>query len=103
MKFDVPVIPIGTDFQKSVWNVLKDIPYGETISYKEMAIKLGNPRASRAVGQANNRNPIPIIIPCHRVIGSDGSLMGYGGGINIKKYLIEFESNNLLKRSNISN
>lgn len=96
-KFDIPIVTIGTDFQKSVWNVLKDIPYGETISYKEVAIKLGKTKAARAVGQANNLNPIPIIIPCHRVIGSDGTLTGYRGGLNIKKYLLEFELNNLLK------
>ncbi|HHY13525.1 MAG TPA: methylated-DNA--[protein]-cysteine S-methyltransferase [Thermoanaerobacterales bacterium] len=91
-KFDLPMNLVGTEFQKSVWNVLKDIPYGKTLSYKEVAIKVGKPKAARAIGQANNRNPISIIIPCHRVIGADGSLTGYGGGMDAKRYLLELES-----------
>ena len=83
-KFELRMNIVGTEFQKSVWNVLKDIPYGKTLSYKEVAIKVGKPKAARAIGQANNRNPISIIIPCHRVIGADGSLTGYGGGMNAK-------------------
>ena len=81
----------GTEFQKRIWNLLLKIPYGETRSYKELAAMAGNPKASRAVGGANNKNPISIIIPCHRVIGADGSLVGYGGGLEIKKKLLELE------------
>ena len=82
---------IGTDFQKKVWNELLKIPYGETISYGELATRIGNPKASRAVGMANSKNPIPIIIPCHRVIGKNGSLTGFGGGIDVKKQLLTLE------------
>ena len=84
----------GTEFQKAVWNILKKIPYGETRSYKQQAITLGNPNAIRAVGSANGHNRISIIIPCHRVLGSDGSLTGYGGGLHRKKWLIDFEKAN---------
>lgn len=90
-KFDLPLAPCGTDFQKTVWRELQNIPYGETRSYKEIAEKIGRFKAFRAVGHANNKNPIPIFIPCHRVIGADGSLVGYGGGIEIKKYLLDME------------
>jgi len=90
--FDLPLAPKGTDFQQSVWRALTEIPYGETRSYGEIAKALGNPNASRAVGMANHRNPIPIIIPCHRVIGADGSLTGYGGGLPRKKYLLALEA-----------
>ena len=76
------------------WNALRDIPYGETVSYKEIAEKIGNPKAVRAVGGANNKNPIPIIIPCHRVIGKDGSLTGYGGGLSKKECLLNLENEN---------
>ena len=92
--FDVPIDPDGTPFQKSVWKALLAIPYGETRSYKDIAEAIGNPKAARAVGMANNRNPIPIIIPCHRVIGADGSLVGYGGGLGIKKFLLTLEKKN---------
>lgn len=92
--FQVPLNPKGTIFQKTVWNTLLEIPFGKTMSYGEVAKKLGNPKSVRAVGQANNKNPIPIIIPCHRVIGKDGSLVGYGGGLEIKKYLLALEGNN---------
>lgn len=89
--FDVPVHMKGTPFQQSVWNALREIPYGETRSYKEIAQAIGNPKACRAVGMANNRNQILIIVPCHRVIGADGSLVGFGCGLNAKKYLLNLE------------
>jgi len=89
--FDLPLILHGTEFQKKVWEVLQKIPYGETYSYKKTAETVGNPKASRAVGLANNRNPIPIIIPCHRVIGSNGKLTGYAGGLELKQMLLELE------------
>lgn len=90
-EFDLPICLHGTDFQKKVWNVLQSIPYGETLSYGEVAAKIGNPKASRAVGGANNKNPIMIIVPCHRVIGADGSLVGFGGGLPAKEYLLALE------------
>lgn len=90
-KFDIPLDPQGTIFQKVVWTTLLEIPYGETVSYGNVAKRIGNPKSVRAVGQANNKNPIPIIIPCHRVVGKDGSLVGYGGGIEIKKFLLALE------------
>jgi methylated-DNA-[protein]-cysteine S-methyltransferase len=90
-KFDLPLMPIGTEFQKKVWAALEDIPYGETRSYKDIAVAVGNEKGSRAIGMANNRNPISIIIPCHRVIGSDGKLVGYGGGMKTKEYLLNLE------------
>jgi len=89
--FDLPLHLIGTDFQKKVWNALLEIPYGETRSYQEIAIRIGNPKAVRAVGGACNRNPIGIIVPCHRVIGKDGSLTGYYGGLSYKILLLEHE------------
>lgn len=89
--FDLPLKLSGTDFQKSVWKALQTIPYGETRSYQEIALLVGSPKACRAVGLANNRNPISIIIPCHRVIGKDGSLTGYGGGLEAKEFLLELE------------
>lgn len=89
--FNLPLAPKGTPFQLKVWNALQNIPYGETRSYKDIAIAAGNFQASRAVGMANNRNPISIIIPCHRVIGSNGKLVGYGGGLHIKEYLLDLE------------
>ena len=92
--FTIPVNPQGTIFQKEVWQALQAIPYGETRTYIEIASLVGRPTAYRAVGQANNRNPIPIVIPCHRVIGSDGSLTGYAGGLQFKKFLLELESDN---------
>ena len=90
-EFDIPLNPKGTDFQKSVWNALCTIPYGKTMSYGQVAAQIGNPKASRAVGMANNKNPIPILIPCHRVIGANGKLVGYGGGIWMKQKLLELE------------
>jgi methylated-DNA-[protein]-cysteine S-methyltransferase len=93
--FEMPLAPQGTAFQLSVWDALLAIPYGETISYGELARRLGNPNASRAVGLANGSNPIPIIIPCHRVIGSNGKLTGYGGGLPIKEKLLALERRQL--------
>jgi methylated-DNA-[protein]-cysteine S-methyltransferase len=90
-EFDVPLAPEGTPFQVQVWRALRGIPYGETMSYGALAQRIGNPKAVRAVGLANGSNPIAIIIPCHRVIGSNGSLTGYGGGLPIKKALLELE------------
>ncbi|HUT80314.1 MAG TPA: methylated-DNA--[protein]-cysteine S-methyltransferase [Candidatus Bathyarchaeia archaeon] len=92
--FDLKLDLIGTDFQKRVWQAVMQIPYGETISYKTLAQKIGNIKAVRAVGNANGKNPLSIFIPCHRVIGSDGSLIGYGGGLDRKKWLINFELKN---------
>lgn len=89
--FDLPLDLIGTPFQLSVWSKLTEIPYGETRSYKQIATDIGSPKAVRAIGGANNKNPVPIIIPCHRVIGSNGSLVGYGGGLEKKQYLLHLE------------
>ncbi len=94
-EFDLPLALEGTDFQLRVWSALRTIPYGETISYARLAARIGNPKAVRAVGLANGSNPIPIIIPCHRVIGSDGGLTGFGGGLSTKKKLLELESKQL--------
>lgn len=91
-KFDLPLEPEGTDFQKQVWSALRDIPYGQTRSYAELAKAIGKPSSARAVGMANNRNPICIIVPCHRVIGANGKLVGYAAGLHIKKWLLELES-----------
>jgi methylated-DNA-[protein]-cysteine S-methyltransferase len=91
-EFDLPLAPEGTGFQKSVWRLLRDIPYGETISYGELARRLGNPKASRAVGAANGSNPLPIVVPCHRVIGANGKMTGFGGGIPVKEALLALES-----------
>jgi len=90
-QFDIPLTLAGTPFQLKVWTALRDIPYGKLVSYKNIAEAVGNPKAVRAVGRANGQNPIPIIIPCHRVIGSDGSLTGFGGGLGTKKQLIDLE------------
>lgn len=89
--FDLPLEPEGTPFQKAVWKALTGIPYGSTRTYKDIAESIGNPKACRAVGMANNKNPIAILIPCHRVIGTDGKLVGYAGGLDIKKKLLELE------------
>jgi len=94
-EFDLPLAMEGTEFQLRVWNALRAIPYGETISYARLAERIGNPKAVRAVGLANGSNPIPIIVPCHRVIGSDGSLTGFGGGLSTKKMLLELENKQL--------
>ena len=89
--FNIPLKLYGTDFQISVWEALLTIPYGETRSYREVAEQIGNVKACRAVGMANHRNPIAIIVPCHRVIGADGSLTGFAGGLALKRYLLELE------------
>lgn len=89
--FSLPFKLTGTPFQLAVWKELQNIPYGKTTSYKEIAQKINKPKAYRAVGMANNKNPLPIIIPCHRVIGSNGKLIGYAGGLNLKNYLLKLE------------
>jgi methylated-DNA-[protein]-cysteine S-methyltransferase len=89
--FELPLHPTGTPFQLRVWELLQQIPFGETTTYGELARRLGNPAASRAVGLANGSNPIPIVIPCHRVIGSTGKLVGFGGGLPTKRWLLDFE------------
>ena len=89
--FDLPLNPRGTVFQQQVWKALCDIPYGETRSYKQIAEAIGNPKAVRAVGMANNRNPLLIVVPCHRVIGANGKLVGYGAGIDKKEFLLKLE------------
>ena len=94
-RFDLPLAPQGTPFQQQVWKELVKIPYGETVSYGELAGRIGNPKASRAVGMANGSNPIPIVIPCHRVIGSNGKLTGYGGGLVVKEKLLALEKKQL--------
>ncbi len=93
--FDVPLAPEGTPFERSVWDELRKIPFGETRSYGEIAQAIGRPGAARAVGRANGANPIPIVVPCHRVIGSDGSLTGFGGGLEAKSRLLEIEGRRL--------
>ena len=89
--FDLPLAPVGTEFQRAVWDALTQIPYGETCSYVDIARAVERPKASRAVGAANGQNPIPIIIPCHRVIGKSGALVGFGGGLSTKVKLLELE------------
>lgn len=89
--FDLPLSPQGTPFQLSVWHALATIPYGQTLSYAGLASRLGRPGAMRAVGAANGRNPLPIVLPCHRVIGADGSLTGFGGGLPTKQFLLKLE------------
>lgn len=91
-RFSVPLAPAGTAFQRRVWDALLEIPYGETASYREIAAKTGAPKACRAVGGANHRNPLPIFIPCHRVVGSGGQLTGYAGGLEIKRALLALEA-----------
>jgi len=92
LTFEIPLAPAGTEFQRRVWMALRDIPYARTVSYGDVAREIGNPKGGRAVGLANGRNPISIIVPCHRVIGSDGSLTGYGGGLERKQWLLEHEA-----------
>lgn len=91
-EFTLPLAPKGTPFQQKVWAALQTIPYGQTRSYKEVAIAVGNEKACRAVGMANNRNPLPIFIPCHRVVGANGKLVGYAGGLDVKTHLLELEN-----------
>jgi len=90
-RFDLPLHVMGTEFQKRVWRQLCQVPFGQTASYKEIAEKIGNPKAMRAVGQANHQNLIPIIIPCHRIIGANGDLVGFGGGVALKRFLLSHE------------
>jgi len=90
-EFDLPLAPIGTEFQQQAWTALRSIPFGETISYGEQARRLGDKNKSRAVGAANGRNPIPIVVPCHRVVGSNGHLTGFAGGLGVKAWLLEHE------------
>ncbi len=90
--FDVPLDPVGTDFQREAWRALRTIPYGETVSYGQQAERMGDRRKARAVGAANGRNPISIIVPCHRVVGSNGSLTGFAGGVDTKEWLLRHES-----------
>ena len=89
--FDLPLAPQGTPFQLAVWRALADIPYGEIVTYGALAHRLGRPKASRAVGQANHRNPLPIFLPCHRVVGTKGALTGYAGGLELKAWLLRLE------------
>jgi len=96
--FDLPLEPLGTDFQQRVWHELLDIPYGETRSYGEIARRIGAPAAVRAVGAANGANPLPIVVPCHRVIGAGGKLVGYGGGLPLKRRLLALEQGSLFER-----
>jgi len=97
--FDLPLSLKGTAFQTSVWQALLGVPFGETRSYQQIAEQIGSPKAFRAVGMANNRNPVSIIVPCHRVIGKDGSLVGYGSGLPTKKYLLRFEEKTMYERN----
>ncbi|MDQ3287964.1 MAG: methylated-DNA--[protein]-cysteine S-methyltransferase [Pseudomonadota bacterium] len=90
-RFDLPLAPRGTAFQRETWQALALIPYGATMSYAQLAFQVGRPKAMRAVGAANGRNPLPIVLPCHRVIGADGSLTGFGGGLPTKRFLLELE------------
>lgn len=90
--FDLNIVPQGTPFQQRVWQELRNIPFGRTASYSEIAERVGNAKACRAVGMANNKNPIPIIVPCHRVIGKNGSLIGFGGGLDLKQQLLNLEN-----------
>ena len=93
-EFDLPLDMRGTDFQKRVWSALLTVPYGRTAIYKDIAIKAGSPKGARAVGMANNKNPIVIVVPCHRIVGADGSLVGFAGGIDTKRFLLELEKKN---------
>lgn len=94
-EFDIPLDLTGTEFQRAAWSALASVPYGETRSYRQQAEAIGRPKAVRAIGAANGRNPIPIVLPCHRIVGSDGSLTGYGGGLSIKEYLLNHEQTQL--------
>ena len=91
-RFELPLAPRGTAFQRSVWDALREIPYGRTTTYSELAASIGRPSACRAVGAANGRNPLPVIVPCHRVLGAAGALTGYGGGLERKRDLLAFEA-----------
>ena len=95
-EFDLPLNPAGTEFQKKVWDELQKIPYGETRTYGQVAAAIGKPGAARAIGSANNKNPICIVIPCHRVVGADGSLTGYAAGVDLKRFLLALEAGTLV-------
>jgi methylated-DNA-[protein]-cysteine S-methyltransferase len=97
-EFDVPLLMVGTDFQRRVWKALARVPYGATSTYGQIAEAIGSPKAVRAVGNASSANPISIIVPCHRIIGGDGGLVGYGGGLSVKRRLLELERSNLVER-----
>jgi methylated-DNA-[protein]-cysteine S-methyltransferase len=97
-EFDVPLLILGTDFQRRVWQALTKVPYGATSTYGQIAEDIGSPKAVRAVGNASSLNPISIIVPCHRIIGGDGGLVGYGGGLSVKRRLLELERSNLAER-----
>ncbi len=90
-EFDIPLDLSGTEFQRAAWSALANVPFGETRSYRQQAEAIGRPKAVRAIGAANGRNPVPIVLPCHRIVGSDGSLTGYGGGLPIKEFLLRHE------------
>ncbi len=90
-EFDIPLDLSGTEFQRAAWSALANVPFGETRSYRQQAEAIGRPKAVRAIGAANGQNPVPIVLPCHRIVGSDGSLTGYGGGLPIKEYLLNHE------------
>jgi methylated-DNA-[protein]-cysteine S-methyltransferase len=98
LQFDLVLDPKGTEWQKRVWRALEDIPYGETVSYGAVAAAVGNPKAARAVGGATNANPLPLVVPCHRVVGSDGGLVGFGGGLDLKAALLAHERKVLARR-----
>ncbi len=100
-QFELPLAPRGTAFQRQVWQALRHIPYGQLRSYRDIALALGRPTASRAVGAANGRNPLPIVVPCHRVIGSNGQLTGYAGGLDLKHFLLDLEGAQLQTRLEI--
>jgi methylated-DNA-[protein]-cysteine S-methyltransferase len=101
-EFDLPLQPDGTEFQQQVWQALLTIPFGETASYLDIALAIGNPKACRAVGAANGKNPIPIVIPCHRIIGSNGKLTGYAGGLPRKMYLLALESRDTIENFSLN-
>jgi methylated-DNA-[protein]-cysteine S-methyltransferase len=90
--FDVPLDLVGTEFQVQAWNALATVPYGSTASYAQQAASIGRPTATRAIGAANGRNPVVIVLPCHRIVGADGSLTGFGGGLHVKKWLLDHEA-----------
>lgn len=91
--FDVPLDLVGTEFQVQAWNALAKVPYGTTASYAQQAASIGRPKATRAIGAANGRNPVVVVLPCHRIVGADGSLTGFGGGLHVKKWLLDHEAN----------
>lgn len=101
--FDLPLSPAGTPFQQSVWDALRTIPYGSTWTYAQLAEAVGNPKAFRAVGGANNKNPLPILVPCHRVIGANGDLVGYASGVHIKRFLLDLEAKTFAEAADAAN